>query len=431
MIFRLQFVLAFGPALLLGGVLPSFAADWPRWRGPANDGHAPAGTPALDALPGEPRVLWQVPAGPGLASPVVSGGVVLAFDHQDAQETLRALDARTGTERWRAAVDEPFSDSQGPTGPRCTPLVDGDRAYALSCRGELQCRAMADGKLVWRVNYLTNFGATFTGERGNTPGAARHGNNGAPLVDGPHLLAFPGGTNGAGVACLDKLTGAVVWKSLNDMAGYAPPVVAPLAGRPQVIAFTTEGVVGLDRRDGRELWRVPIKTAFARHAATPVVMGDLVLAGSHQAGLLGLHVTPADDGCRVETAWTSKEAAPNFASPVAVGGHLYGLGPAKNIVCIEAATGAMKWSQSGVFTTSADKAFGGFLVIGGRILTLTDAGELVLFDADPAEYRERGRTQVAAMNWCQPAYADGVLYLRDGLRKDGIWRAVQIAEEPR
>lgn len=407
------------------------AADWPRWRGPANDGHAPAGTPALEALPDEPRVLWQVPAGPGLASPVVAGGVVLAFDAQDGMETLRALDARTGAERWRAAIDEPFSDSQGPTGPRGTPLVDGDLAYALSSRGELHCRALADGKLLWRVNYQTNFGATFTGERGNTPGAARHGNTGAPLVDGPHLLVQPGGTNGAGVACLDKLSGAVVWQSLDDMAGYTPPVVAELAGRRQVIAFTAEGVVGLDRRDGRELWRVPVRTAFGRHAATPVVVGDLVLAGSHQAGLLGLRVTAEGDGCRVETMWTSREAAPNFASPVTVGGHVYGLGPARNVVCVEAATGMMKWSQTGVFTTSPDKAFGGFLVLGRRILALTDTGEAVLFDADPAAYRERGRVQVAGVNWCNPAYADGVLYLRDGLRQDGTWRAVRLAEAAR
>ncbi|MFN0068732.1 MAG: PQQ-binding-like beta-propeller repeat protein [Limisphaerales bacterium] len=419
------------PALVALGalvVLHASGGDWPRWRGPSNDGHAPVGTAALESLPAEPRVLWQAPAGPGLASPVKAGGLVLAFDAQAGLETLRALDARTGVERWRAAIDEPFSDSQGPTGPRGTPLVDGDRAYALSCRGELHCRALADGGLLWRVNYQTNFGATFTGERGNTPGAARHGNNGSPLVDGPHLLVQPGGTNGAGVVCLDKLTGEVVWKSLDDMAGYAPPVVAELAGRRQVIVFTAEGVVGLDRRDGRELWRVPVKTAYARHAATPVVVGDLVLVGSHQAGLLGLRITAAGDGCRVETAWTSREAAPNFASPVAVGGHLYGLGPTKNVVCVEAATGALKWSQPGVVTTSADKAFGGFLVIGGRLLVLTDAGEVVLFDANPAAYRERGRAQVAGVNWCNPAYADGVLYLRDGLKNEGLWRAVRLAD---
>lgn len=404
------------------------AAEWPRWRGPANDGHAPPGPPILASLPAEPRIRWQVPAGPGLASPVVSGGVVLAFDNQDGRETLRALDATSGTERWRAAIDEPFSDSQGPTGPRCTPVIDGDRAYAVSCRGELQCRTLKDGNLLWRVNYVTNFDSTFVGEKGNTPGAARHGNNGSPLVDGKHLIACAGGTNGAGVVCLDKQTGAVVWKSLNDMAGYAPPVVAELTGRRQVIAFTADGIVGLDRRDGRELWRVPVKTAFARHVATPVVAGGLVITGSHQSGLLGLRIAPEGDGFRATTMWTNKEAAPNFSSPVAVGDFVYLLGPAKDVVCVEAATGAIRWSQPGLYSTSADKAFGGFIVVGGHILTLTDTGELILLAADSAAYRELGRAQVAGVNWCNPALANGILYLRDGLKRDGSWRAVVLAE---
>ena len=68
-----------------------------------------------------------------------------------------------------------------------------------------------------------------------------------------------------------------------------------------------------------------------------------------------------------------------------------------------------------------------FIALGHRVLTLTDTGELVLFEADPQSCRILGRVQVAAMNWCNPAYADGVVYLRDGLRKDGRWKAVRVA----
>jgi len=404
------------------------ASDWPRWRGPAGDGHAPPGTPALARIPSEPRILWQVPAGPGLASPVVSAGVVLVFDTQDGRETLRALDAKSGGELWRAPIDEPFTDSQGPTGPRCTPLIDGDRAYAVSCRGELQCLALKEGRRLWQVNYVAHFGAVFVGEKGGTPGAARHGNNGSPLVDGDHLIACAGGTNGAGVVCLDKLTGAVVWKSLNDMAGYASPVVAELAGRRQVIVFTADGLVGLDRRDGSELWRVPVKTAFARHVATPLVRGDLVIAGSHQSGLLGVRVVSEGGNWKATPVWTCRDGAPNFSSPVLVGDRVFGLGPAKNIVCLNAATGVLDWSESGLISTSADKAYGGLLVVGTHVLLLTDTGELILFAADSAAYRELGRAQVVGVNWCNPAFADGVLYLRDGLKREGTWRAVVLAE---
>lgn len=400
------------------------AADWAQWRGPNRDGVAPAGQPFPEKLADEPVNVWRIPAGPGLSSPVVAGGKVLAFDAQDGLETLRLLDAADGKELWRAAVDTPFSDSQGPTGPRGTPMIDGDRVYAVSCRGELQCRQLADGKLVWHTSYTTNWGATFIGEKGNTPGAARHGNNATPVIHGDLLIACVGGTNGASVVAFDKGTGELRWKSQNDMAGYAAPIVASVAGVEQVIAFTVDGGLGLGARNGQFLWRFPIKTAFARHATTPVVLGDQVVLGSHQAGLFGLKITRDGDRQEARPAWTSKEAAVNFASPVRVGGQLYGLGPAKDLFCLELADGSVRWKQTGIVTTSADKAWVSLLVLGDRILALTDTGTLVLFAAKADGYEELGRQQVCGTNWCNPAYADGRLYLRDAKQ----WFCVELAK---
>ena len=116
---------------------------------------------------------------------------------------------------------------------------------------------------------------------------------------------------------------------------------------------------------------------------------------------------------RASEGWVNAAMKINFSSPVAVGDHLYGLGPAKNFVCVDLASGQLAWEQPGATPTSPDKAEAAFLVLGKNVLSLTDAGELVLFAADPKAYRELGRTQVCGTNWCNPAYADGRLYLRD------------------
>ena len=50
-------------------------------------------------------------------------------------------------------------------------------------------------------------------------------------------------------------------------------------------------------------------------------------------------------------AWVNKIAAMNFASPVALGGHLFGLGPAKNVACIDLRTGALAWEKTGLVQT--------------------------------------------------------------------------------
>jgi outer membrane protein assembly factor BamB len=95
------------------------------------------------------------------------------------------------------------------------------------------------------------------------------------------------------------------------------------------------------------------------------------------------------------------------------------LGPRKNVICVEISTGKAKWSQDGCIQTSADRAYAGFIVAGSNILMLNDTGGLILFAASPEEYKELGRTQVCGANWCNPAYADGRLYLRDGNRGAG------------
>ena len=394
-------------------------ADWPQWRGPQRTGHVPPGEPVPDKLPVTPKALWRLKVGEGLASPVVAAGKIFYFDAEQGKETLHAIEADSSKELWKATIDNAFGDTQGPAGPRCTPVVDGNRIYALSCQGELQCRGITDGKLIWRTNFTNDFGAVFIGEKGNAAGAARHGNNGSPLIMGERLYAPVGGTNGAGVVCFDKNSGRVIWKSQNDPAAYPPPVLATLAGITQVICFTVEGLIGLRESDGALLWRVSMKTTFGRHVTTPVAFEDIVVVASHQVGLVGTKIARAESGLKAEQIWLHKDLAINFSSPVLVGQHLYGLGPNKNLICVDVATGKLMWSKEGYFNTSADKAHAAFLVMGKNVLTLTDGGELILIEANPAEFKEHSRVQVCGLNWCNPAYVGGTLFVRDGIKTTG------------
>lgn len=412
--------------LMLLGLSWLRGEDWPQWRGPARTGHVLPNARMLTELPRDPKTIWRLKVGEGFASPVVADGKVFYFDNQGDKETLHAINAADHQELWRATVDDVFRDEQGPPGPRCTPLVDGDRVYAQSGKGELQCLRIADGERIWRVNYLKDFGAVFLGEDSKVPGAAEHGYTAAPVIDGERLIACVGGTNGAGVVCFEKRTGKVLWKSQDDLAAYAAPMVATLAGVKQAVCFTEAGLVGLALADGKLLWRVPIKTSYGRNVTTPVIVDDWVVVGSYQAGLIGVKITADAANLNAETAWTNKAAAMNFSSPIAVGQHLYGLGPAKNLVCVEIATGRIAWSKEGYFNTAPGSAHAAFLGVGKYILVCTDAGQLVLIAADPTACREFGRTQVCGFNWCNPAYADGRLYVRDGLKATGNLFCVEL-----
>ena len=400
------------PSVLLLGAGAARADDWAQWRGPSRDGHVPTGVAIPSTLPAAPEVLWHEPAGFSLASPIVSGARVFSLDNQDDKEVVHAANAADGKEIWKVELDDATHDDQSQPGPRTTPVVDGDRLYAQSCRGRLKCLNISDGKLIWETNYVKDFGSSFIGEKGKATGASRHGHTATPLIDGQHLIAEVGGP-GAGIVCFDKKTGDMIWKTQDDMPGYAAPIVATVAGVRQMIAFTAVAVIGVEPADGKLLWRVPLKTRLGRHAATPVVVGDTVIVSSHQVGLVGIRVRKDGDDLKAEQIWAAKESAINYASPVVVNHYLYGVGPTKNLICVDVETGKQAWSKDGFFSSSGGKAYAGILVVGKNLLILADDGQLVLIAADASEYREISRTQVAGNNWCNPAYAGGNLYLRD------------------
>ncbi len=400
-------------AMLLLTAVGAQADDWPRWRGPAGDGHVPAGAPVPDTLPTPLQPLWSIPVGEGLGSPVVVGERVFYIDNQSGKETVQAITADAGRPIWRASLDDCHSDTQSRPGPRGTPFVDGERLYAQSSHGELQCLRVADGGVCWRVNYVRDFGAPVPAEAGNRAGASRHGYVAAPLIEGANLIAAVGSTNGAGLVCFDKQTGQVQWRTPGCTAGYAPLVPATLCGVRQVLAYMADGLYGHDSATGALLWRFPVQTGFGRHIAAPLALGNRVVVSSHQAGLLGVDVSHTGGVWQARQAWCSKPLAINVSSPVAVGSNLYGLGAGKKLICVDVLTGERRWTATEALPRPPEKDLAAFIVMGERVLVLTYDGQLLLIAADPQACRVISSTTVCGKTWCHPAYANGRLYLRD------------------
>src|SRR6185437_11365967 len=266
------------------------AGDWPQWRGPDRDGHVPAGIAIPQQLPAEIKVLWHIPIHLGVSSPIVSGDKVIYEDAGEKKEILHVAEASTATEIWHAEIDDLHKDSQTKPGPRCTPLTDGKLLYAQSSRGQLRCFNLADGKEIWSTNYVKDLGAIYIGEKGRATGASRHGYNSPPILDGDHLIAEAGGKDAA-VVCFGKRTGSILWKSQDEMPAYAASMIATVAGVRQLICFMANDVMALDPSDGKFLWRVNVKTDYGRHVATPIIVGDMVVVSSFQAGLIGIKVS--------------------------------------------------------------------------------------------------------------------------------------------
>src|SRR5690606_682260 len=133
-----------------------------------------------------PTLAWtSTGLGGGYSSVAIAGGRVYTMGNKGRASHLHAIDRRTGKILWSTEVGA----SGGNLG--CTPTVDGDRVYTIGQRGDLCC-VSTDGKLLWRKNFVSDFGGTFGGWNYTE----------SPLVDGDKLVCTPGGP-GAEMVALD------------------------------------------------------------------------------------------------------------------------------------------------------------------------------------------------------------------------------------
>lgn len=371
-----------------GLAVTAMAGDWPRWRGPAGDGHADepdwfkAGTPG--------KTVWERDVGAGYSAVSVADGRLYTMGHGGGQDRVYCLDAASGAELWTHAY--PCEAGSYP-GPRCTPTVAGEGVYTLSRRGLLLCLDRKNGKVRWSRDLAADSGAK----------APSWGFTSSPLVAGD-LVVVNVGTNGLAV---NKDSGKTVWESGGAGASYASPVAMSLAGRTAVLMFIAEGLVASELATGRRLWGVPWKTSYDVNASDPLPVGNRVLitSGYKRGGAL-LDVS----GAAPVLVWEGKELASHFSTPVLLGDHVYGghdnTGRG-DVRCVEVATGKVKWS-------TRDLGYGSCIRVGQHLLILGERGMLVVAPAVPDGYRPAWQQQVLdGTCWTMPVVSQGRVYCRN------------------
>ncbi|MBN8247423.1 MAG: PQQ-like beta-propeller repeat protein, partial [Verrucomicrobia bacterium] len=254
---------------------PAAAEDWTFVRGPRGDGLSRETLP--DAWPAAgPKVLWRVPSANGFSSFVVGDGRAFTLELREIegapQEALVARNADTGADLWVRPLgavkydgggDAGTDDNKGGDGPRSTPTLAGGRVYATSSKLVVSCFDAATGDPVWRQDLLKEF----SGRNIAWQNAA------SPLVE-DGLVLVAGGGPGQSVIAFKAYDGQVAWKALDDTMTHATPTPATIHGQRQVIFFLKSGLVSLDPKTGRELWRFAFPFRVST-ATSPVVAGDL------------------------------------------------------------------------------------------------------------------------------------------------------------
>jgi outer membrane protein assembly factor BamB len=377
-------------SLVLASVL-SFAAhagDWPSFRGPDRNGIT---AEAIDpeAIAGGATPVWKGKVGTGFSAITVADGRIYTMGNADAADTVWCLDANTGKEVWKHSYSEPLTPNLYEGGPNAAPTVHAGQVFTLSKTGKAYCFDAAKGSIVWQADLAALTGA----------GKPEWGYAGAPLVQGDVVIYNVGSAG----AAINRKTGTLVWKSGTAKAGYSTPVPFELNGERLALLMTGKSTAAVRLATGEIAWSHPWETSYDINAADPIIEGDRVFVSSgynHGAAVVKVGKgTPS-------VVWENKNLRNQFSSSVLWKGFLYGIDD-NQLRCVDFATGAVKWT---------DKATGKgtLLIADGKIVALSEKGELIIADASPEGFRPLSRAQILGGKcWTMPSIANGKLYARN------------------
>jgi len=384
------------------------SAGWPQFMGPLRDGRAPAGPFRTDWDKNPPKRVWSVPTGGGYSSLAVVGGRLYTQDRNGSDERVRCLDAATGAPVWEYAYPADYANLSYAAGPRATPTVEGNRVYVVGATGAFLClespaAAGQPPRVVWRHDLPAEF-------RAKLPA---WGYAGSPLIEADTVIVQPGGKDGS-VAAFDKATGAVRWKAGSNPPGYSSPVAATAQGTRVVFAFTGDALLCVHAGTGEMIGSLAWAAQSEGNIATPLVLDDYVFVSSaYGMGCALLRVKPDGGRLKLETVYSrrNKPLRTHHSTAVAVGEYLYGFDTEQGrLTCFNYVRGAEveEWEAVGVKK-------GSLILAGKHLVILTQNGDLILAEANPAEYRPVATVRTGftgSDNWALPVLLDGRLYLR-------------------
>ncbi len=396
------------------GVLHAIKADprpgghWPQWRGPGRL-NVSADKGLLAEWPKDgPPLAWRVDEiGEGVGGVAVAAGRAYVLGHRGAFEHLTCVEEGTGRPLWSVPLAPTTKEIPGMRYlSQRTPLIDGNRAFAVTARGLLVCVRADTGKLLWRTDYQKDLG----GQRG------AFGWCDQLCIDGDRLICVPGGRT-ATVCALKAATGEVLWRCpLGDMAHYVGAVLVEGEGvRKHYAAVTARGLVGVSA-EGKELWRNERFKGNTANSCTPNILGGrLFCAGNYGRGVVLLELSDADGGVAAKEVYHERLGTPSYLEMVVChGGHAY-VGLNAGLACLDLKTGKTVWTEPR--TGMAHRPPYAGTAADGRLYLRTQQGDVLLVRASPDKFVLDGRFRlpgVKAMGGSvAPVVTGGRLFLRE------------------
>lgn len=368
------------------------AADWPEFRGPAQNGVVP-GRPGLPVEwrsgAGQTKnVRWHVPTeGLGWSSPVIVGdSIYLTAARRTSDQAggpLAGPQALT-LSRHRLSDGSLVFEKKVFDQPADAPAVHGKNSHASPT-----VLAHADeesGKTRLFVHF-GHQGTACVSLDGDVLWTDRehayqpvHGNGGSPIIVGRRLILTCDGATDPYTLALDLRTGKEVWRTPRNVEvdrrfSFATPQAIDVDGTTQVVSPGSNIVQALDPQTGAVIWFVRYE-GFSL-ICRPVYHHGLVMVSTGYMSPKLLAIDPRGSGDVTDThvRWRVAAGVPNTPSPVPVGDQIVMVNDGGVATGIAVNDGAKVWQKrlGGNYSASP-------LAVGRRIYFQSEEGEGIVLD---------------------------------------------------
>jgi len=323
------------------------AQSWPNWRGPDGNGFA-SGSGFPTKWTSDQNVRWSLPlTGTGGSTPIVWQRKIFVTTTA-AEKNLTSCFDFQGQQLWQTATGaERKGKHRKATGANPSPVTDGSHLFVYFKSGDLACLDL-EGRVMWHKNLQTEYGEdTLWWDLGTSPVLTRDAVVVACIQSQPspsYLLA------------LEKETGELAWKHDRELhapleanQSYSTPIVLQRDGQEQIIVLGADHVTCHAASTGAELWRVgglnPNEEQYFRSIASPVVVGDLVIAPyARGQTLTAIRLGGAGDVTETHVAWTLHDASADVPTPAVYAGRVYVCSDNGKLSCVDPESGKIVWS---------------------------------------------------------------------------------------
>ena len=404
---------------------------WPGWRG---DGQGVARHARLPLeWTASRNVAWktEIP-GRGHSSPIVWGNRLFlttaiegdvvpgakAIEHvaegqqfvhpeaigADRRHTFKllSLDVKDGRVLWeRTAWEGTPVDSRHKKASFASPTAatDGERVYAYFGSEGLYAYDF-EGTLVWK------FDPGVVGTMGVGVGTS-------PLLYRDLVILLCDEDNGekSYLVALDRRTGKEKWRVPRKIeVSWATPVVVPAAGRDELVTAGNQLVQAYDPETGRELWRM--KGLESNAVTTPLVGDGVVIVSSGYPSKITIAVKPGGSGDVTDSSqvlWRYNKGSAYVPSPILYDGHVYLMTDRGLLTCLDARTGEVRYEGARPPVPASFMASP--VAVNGHLLLTSQDGDTFVVRAGP-RFELVGTNPLGEPISASAAVAGGRLFIR-------------------